>query len=204
MAFLVNHNLTYVLIVISITLFLLVQLNPESKTLKFGMVIFLIAAGIELLFLRVNPWALLIVALSPLPFIIAVRQARPQNPLFFISIIMLVMGPFFLFMDQDFQPLVSLRLVWVSLICAIILWISTQRLRNVEGQRLSDAADSLVGLLGETTIDIESHSTGLVRVDGELWPSRSKEPLPAGTTVRVIRHNGYWLTVKKVEKLTKN
>ena len=71
MAYLVNPNLSYVLIVISITLFLLVQLNPESKTLKVGAVIFLIAAGVELLFLRVNPWALLIVALSPLPFIIA-------------------------------------------------------------------------------------------------------------------------------------
>lgn len=203
MAYLTNPNLAYILVVVGITLFFLAQLQPKSMILKGGMVFCLLAFGLELLYLRVNPWAFLVVALSPLPFMIAVRQGRAQNTLFLISIAMLVMGSFFLFLDQDYQPLVSLRLVWISILCAIIIWISTQRLRNVNGIRLSDAADSLIGMIGETKMEIEAHATGLVLVDGELWPARSKTPIPSGSMVRVIRHNGYWLTVKKAKKLTK-
>ena len=50
---------------------------------------------------------------------------------------------------------------------------------------------------------IESHSAGSVLVDGGVWQARSKEPIPAGSTVRVLRQDGFWLTVKKVEQLTK-
>ena len=47
---------------------------------------------------------------------------------------------------------------------------------------------------GETKMEIEAHATGLVLVDGELWPARSKTPIPSGSMVRVIRHNGYVIT----------
>jgi membrane-bound ClpP family serine protease len=155
------------------------------------------------IYLRVNPWAFLVVALSPLPFFSAVRQERPQNPLFLLSIAMLNIGSFFLFVDQENQLLVSNRWAWVAVLSAIILWLSIERLRNVEGARVSNAADSVVGLLGETITDIEPYSAGSVLVDGVVWQARSKEPIPAGKTVRVVRHDGFWLTVKKAEKLSK-
>ncbi|MCB0196675.1 MAG: NfeD family protein, partial [Anaerolineae bacterium] len=133
----------------------------------------------------------------------AFHQARPGNPLFLISIAMFVLGSYFLFVDKDNQMLVSNRVVIVSLIAAIIMWISTERLRNVEGRRLGDDPDSIIGFIGETITDIEAHSGGSVLVDGQLWPARSKEPIPAGNTVRVLRQDGFWLTVKKAPKLTR-
>jgi len=202
MEFLTNPNLAYALVVTGITLFFLAQINPK-KILKIGMVFCLIAAGLEFLYLRVNPWAFLVVALSPLPFLRAVRQARPQNPLFFIAIAMLTIGSFFLFVDQDNQPIVSNRWAWVSVLSATIVWISTEGFRNVEGARLGSDPDSVVGLIGETVTDIEAHSAGSVLVNEELWQARSKEPIPAGSTVRVLRQDGFWLTVKKVEKLNR-
>lgn len=203
MAFLINPNLARLLVLVGVTLLLLTNINPKSIPLKVGMALCLIAAGLEFFFLRANPWAFLVVALSPLPFFIAVRQARPQNPLFLISILMLIMGSVFLFMDQDGRP-VSLGLAsFVSILCAAVLWIATESLRNAEGVRLHNDPNSVVGMMGETQTDIEPHSAGSVLVDGELWQARSKNPIPAGSTVRVLRQDGFWLTVKQVEKLIK-
>lgn len=202
MAFLTNPNLAYILVVAGFTLVFLAEINSKTTLLKVGIVFCLIAVVLGFLYLRVNPWVFFVVALSPLPFFSAVRQARPQNPLFLISISMLDLGSFFLFVDQDNQPIVSNRWAWVSVVSAIILWITTERLRNVEGVRLSNDPDSVVGLIGETKTDIEAHSAGSVLVNGDLWQARSKEPIPAGSTVRVLRQDGFWLTVKKVENLT--
>ena len=203
MVFLANPNFAYILVVVGFTLIFLAKINSKTTILKIGMVLCIIGALLGFLYLRVNPWAFLVVAFSPLPFFSAVRQARPQNPLFITSIFMLAIGSFFLFVDQDNQPVVNNRWAWVSVLSATIIWISTERLRNVKGVRLSDAPDSVVGLIGETITDIEAYSAGSVLVDGELWQARSKEPIPAGSTVRVVRQDGFWLTVKKAKKLTK-
>jgi membrane-bound ClpP family serine protease len=91
MAFLTNPNLAQLLIVVGVTLLLLTSIHPKSRMLRFGMLLCLAAAGVEFIFLKVNPWAFLVLALSPLPFFLAVRQARAQNPLFLLSIIMLTL-----------------------------------------------------------------------------------------------------------------
>lgn len=57
---------------------------------------------------------------------------------------------------------------------------------------------SIVGLIGEAQTDIEAHSASPVLAEGEIWQARSKKN-PAGRIVRVLRQDGFWLTVKKVE-----
>jgi membrane-bound serine protease (ClpP class) len=112
------------------------------------------------------------------------------------------MGAVFLLVDQHGRPVVNFGLAGiVSILCGAILQISTGRSRNAQGIRLSDDPDSVVGLIGEARTDIETHSAGSVLVEGELWQARSKEPIPAGAMVRVLRKDGFWLTVKEVEKL---
>ena len=81
-----------------------------------------------------------------------------------------------------------------------VIWIASQSLRNVKGARLSDDPDSVIGLIGEVRTDIEPHSAGSVLVEGEIWQARSKEPIAAGRLVRVMRQDGFWLTVKEEEK----
>jgi membrane-bound ClpP family serine protease len=88
-------------------------------------------------------------------------------------------------------------------LCGAFIWITAEQIRNAEGARLSDDPDSVVGLIGEARTDIEAHSAGSVLVEGELWQARSKNPIPAGARVRILRQHGFWLTVKEVEKLTK-
>jgi membrane-bound serine protease (ClpP class) len=204
MIFLINPNLAHLLVVASIVLILLTDINPKSMKLKIGMALCCVGAGVEFIYLKVNPWALLLVAFSPLPFLITVRQEHAYNPLFLITILMLVIGSVFLFVDQNNRPLVNFGLAgFVSIIYASIIWISTERIRNAEGIRLNNDSDSIVGLIGEARTDIEAHSAGSVLVEGEIWQARSKQPIHAGDTVRILRQDGFWLTVKKVENLTK-
>jgi membrane-bound serine protease (ClpP class) len=202
MAFLTNPNLAHLLVVVGVMLLMLTNIHPKSTRLKVGMALCLTAAGFEFLVLRVNPWAFLPVALSPLPFFIAVRQARPRNPLFLLSILMLTIPSVYLFVDQNNRPVANTA-GFVSTVCGACIWIISEGLRNAEGAKVSNDPDSVVGLIGETQTDIEAHSAGSVLIEGEIWQARSKKPIPAGSTVRVLRQDGFWLTVKQVEKLTK-
>ena len=204
MAFLTNPNLAYLFVVVGVMLLLLTNINPKSTIPKVGMVLCFIAAGVEFVFLKVNPWAFLVVALSPLPLFIAIRQERVNSPLFLLTILMLTLGSVYLFVDQNARPVVNFGMAgFVSIICAATIHLLSENMRNAEGARLSNDPNSVVGLIGEVKTDIEPHSAGSVLVEGELWQARSRNPIPAGSTVRILRQDGFWLTVKQVEELTK-
>ena len=204
MTFLTNPNLAHLFAIIGVMLLLLSYISPKSTRLKVVMVLCLIAGGMEFVFLNVNPWAFLVLALSPLPFFIAVRRARPHNPLFLLSIVMLTVSSVYLFVDQNNRPLVLQGPAgFVATLCGICIWITAEPMRNKEGARLSNDPDSVVGLIGEVRTDIESRSAGSVLVEGEIWQAHSKRPIRAGSLVRVLRQDGFWLTVKEVEKISK-
>ena len=201
MLFLTNPNLAHLFVIVGGMLLLLSYINPKSTRLKVVMLLCLAAAGIEFVFLDVNPWAFLILALSPLPFFIAVRQAHPHNPLFLLSILMLTVSSVYLFVDHNNRPLVLQGPAgFVATLCGACIWISAEGMRNKEGARLSNDPDSVVGFIGQVRTDIESHSAGSVMVNAEIWQAHSRRPIRAGRMVRVLRQDGFWLAVKEVEK----
>lgn len=201
MAFLINPNIAYLLIVTAVMLFILTVITPKSTALKIGMALFLAAAGFEFSQIGGNAWALLIVALSPLPFLIAIRQPRRLAPLAILTIVMLTIGSVFIFMDANGQlyriPLAGL----VGIFCGRIIWILFLRIRDTRKERLSDNPDALIGLIGTARTAIEKFDTGSVEIEGELWVARSDDPIPAGSMVRIVRFDGLVLTVEKVERL---
>jgi len=205
MKFILHPNITYLLIVTAMMLMLLTFNGSKSIWPKITVAILLLVASYECIYLKVNAWAFLVLMFSPLPYFIAMRQGRAQNPLFLITIFMLAVGSFLLLVDQDNRPLVHHGLAgFASTLCGIFVWITSGRMRNAEGVRLSNDPNSVVGLIGEAETDIELHSAGSVLVQGELWQALSKNPILAGDTVRVLRQQGFWLTVKKVENLPGN
>jgi membrane-bound serine protease (ClpP class) len=204
MDFLLNPNVGYFLIVSGVMLLLLTINDPKFTLLKVVMVLCFVGAGVEFVYLKGNAWAFLVIALSPLPFFIALRQPRVHLALFVLTVLMLTLGSFFLFTDQNGCPTVNYGFAgFVSALCGGFLWITSDRMRNVQGVRLSADPNSVVGLMGEVRTDIESHAAGSVLVDGELWQAHSKTPIRAGSTVRVLRQDGFVLTVKEAEPLTK-
>ena len=128
MVFLTNPNLAQILASIGIILIFLANFKSKTLFLKIGIGLCFIAAVLGYLYLEINPWTFLIVALSPFLFTFAFRQKSPQNHLLTLSNFMLALGLFLLLN----QPLTSNRWAWVFILSAIIIWISTGGLRNIE------------------------------------------------------------------------
>lgn len=203
MAYFVNPDVAYLLIVTAVMLFILAAVKPKSIPLKVGMAACLVAAGYAFSQLDGNIWALLVVALSPLPFLVAIRQPRPNSTLAILTIAMLTLGSVFLFWTADgwlyLMPLAGL----VAIVCGRILWILFLRIREGRRTRLGDNPNSLVGLVGTARTTVEKFDTGMVEIEGEVWTARSDQAIPAGSLVRIVRFDGLYLTVEKVEPLNK-
>ena len=201
MEIIINPKVAYLLIFTGVMLLLIMFNDTKYSLPKVGAMVFCILAGIaEFIILDGNPWAFLIVVLSPLPYFIAVRQERHHNPLFLFTIFMLTIGSAYLFVDENGRPFANLGFVgMVSIFGGLFIWLIIQRAQPQGKSQL--IGETLVGMTGEVWIAIEPFSIGSVRIDGELWQARSKEMLRAGTLVRVIRQNGITLTVKKIENI---
>lgn len=201
MEIIINPQVAYLLIFTGVML-LLIMFNETKYSLpRVAAMAFCLLAGItEFFMLDGNPWAFLIVVLSPVPYFIGMRQGRLHNPLFLFTIFMLTIGSAYLFVDENGRPLANLGLAgMVSIFGGLFVWLIIQRAQTTGKSQL--IGDTLVGMTGEVWIAIEPFSIGSIRIDGELWQARSKEMLPAGTLVRVIRQDGITLTVKKVENI---
>jgi membrane-bound serine protease (ClpP class) len=206
MDLLINPNAAYLLLVTAVMLLLWISYHPDSIWLKITMGLCFLVGVYEFIVLKGNPWAFLVLVSSPLPFLLALRQSRPYSLLLLVTIVMLTGGAAFLFMDQDNNRLInSLLMGLVSSFAAFSILIGMGRLGKAQSTIVSDDPDSLVGLIGEVRTDIEPYSpgTGSVFVEGELWRAQSKEFIPAGRTVRILRQDAYILTVKETKDLLK-
>jgi membrane-bound serine protease (ClpP class) len=197
----INPSVAYLLIFTGVMLLLITFNDTKYSLPKVGAMAFCFLVGIaEFFILDGNPWAFLIVVLSPLPYFIAMRQERLHSPLYVLTIFMLSIGSAYLFVDENGRPLANLGLAGiVSIFGGLFIWLIIQRAQAAGKTPLT--GDTLVGMTGEVWIAIEPFSIGSVRVDGELWQARSKEILPAGTLVRVTQQHGVTLTVKKIENI---
>lgn len=202
MALLLNPHVAYLLMVVAVMLFLISAVSPQPARVKIAMTVCLVAAGLEFSQLGGNLWGILVVALSPLPFLAAIRLPRSRSFLALISIAMLAIGSVFIFME-DGQPYRIPFAGLVSLVCGRMIWILYLRAKDTQKLILRDDPDSLIGLIGTARSDIEKYDTGSVEFDKELWVARSENPIPAGSMVRIVFFDGLVLTVEKVEKLTK-
>ena len=201
MEIIINPNVAYLLIFTGVMLLLIMFNDTKYSLPKVGAMVFCFLAGIaEFFILDGNPWAFLIVVLSPLPYFIAVRQERLHNPLFLFTIFMLTIGSAFLFVDENHRPLTNLGLAgMVSIFGGLFIWLTIERRRTAG--KAPFIGDTFVGMTGVVWIAIEPFVGGSVRIEGELWRACSTETIPAGTLVRVIRQDGITLTVKKVENI---
>jgi membrane-bound serine protease (ClpP class) len=201
MAVILNPQVAYLLIFTGVMLLLIMFSDTKYSWPKVGTMAFCFLVGIaEFIILHGNPWAFLIVVLSPLPFFIAVHQERRHNPLFLLTIFMLTIGSAYLFTDDLHRPLAKLGPAgMLSVFGGLFIWLAVERRRTVD--KAPFIGDTLVGMTGEVFVAIEPFSLGSVRIEGEIWQARSKELQPRGTLVRVIHQNGITLTVKKVENI---
>jgi membrane-bound serine protease (ClpP class) len=130
------------------------------------------------------------------PFLYSIQ--RPKRELYLgISIVVLVVGSIFLFPSQSGGPAVNLVVAFVaSVLVAGFLWIAVGKSIQAANVRPSHDLDALIGRVGEAKTKI--FEEGSVQVGSELWSARSEEPIKAGSSVRIIRREGFVLVVEKI------
>ncbi len=196
MQILLDPNVAYVVLVLGFLLAFLAVLVPGTGLIEVFALFTLILAAYAIYNLQVNFLALGVLVLGVFPFLLALRRSR-QLIYLALSILALVIGSAFLFVQNGWQPLVSPVLaVIVSPLVTIFLWITARKALDASLKPPSHHPDRLIGLVGAATTGIDGNGT--VQMESELWSARSERFIPAGSEVRVVGREGLTLVVEKV------
>ncbi len=196
MELLLNPNIAYLLLIGGLLVMVLAVFSPGTGLLEIGALFLLLGAGYGVYNLPVNWWALVLLAVGFIPFILAVRRSGRMLYLV-ISLLALVIGSAFMFQGQGWLPAVNPILATVvSALTVGYLWIAVRKALEAEKLHPAHSLDKLIGAVGEAKTDI--HDEGSVQISSELWSARSQQPIPAGSPVRVVRREGFVLEVEQV------
>jgi membrane-bound serine protease (ClpP class) len=196
---LLNPNLAYLLLVIGGMLAILALFTPGTGVLEVGALFIMILAGWMVYNLPVNLWALAVLVVGVVPFILAMRRSRQVGYLA-VAIMAFIVGSSFLFRgDHWWQPAVNpILAAVVSIATGGFIWFTVTKI--VEADRREPAHDLglLVGAVGETRTPV--FEDGSVQVASELWTARSKKPIATHTMVRIVKREGFILEVEPVQE----
>ena len=195
MDFLLDPNIAYLFLLGGVLLAMLALAAPGTGLFEVGAFFSIALAGYAIYNLSFNWWALVILVLSIVPFVYAIQ--KPNRELYLgLSILLLVMGSVFLFAMDGWKPAVNpfVALITSGLLSAF-LWIVVRKTVQAAGARPVHDLEALTGLLGEARSKI--HEEGSVYVAGEMWSARSDKAIPAGSSIRVVRREGFILVVEK-------
>lgn len=198
MDLLLNPNIAYLLLVLGFSFSILAIMAPGTGLLEITALFALLMAGYSVYNLPINWWALLVLILGVFPFVLALRKSR-QIIFLVLSILALVVGSIFLFRGESWQPAVNPFLaLLVSVLVGVFFWFAARKVLEAELTRPSHDLGALIGEMGEAKTEIgpEGEQEGTVQVGGELWSARSRSPIPAGSSVRVIARDGLVLEVE--------
>jgi len=195
MDFLLDPNVAYLLLLGGVLMAMLALATPGTGFFEVGALFCLALAGYGIYNLSFNWWALVLIFLSVIPFIYSIQKAKRELYLG-ISIVVLVIGSIFLFPSQSGGPAVNLLVAFIaSVLVAGFLWIAVGKSIQAANARPSHDLSALIGQTGEAKTKILEE--GSVQVGSELWSARSEKPIMAGSSVRIIRREGFILIVEK-------
>jgi len=195
MDFLLDPNVAYLILLGAGLLVMLSLATPGTGLFEIGAFFCILLAGYSIYQLSFNWWALVLLALSIVPFVYALQKPK-REPYLALSILLLVVGSVFIFPRTENQSFVNpLVAVVASALVAGFLWIAVRKSLDAAGIRPSHDLDRLIGKIGEARTKVEEE--GSVQVDGELWSARSEKTIPVGSSIRVLRREGFVLIVEK-------
>jgi membrane-bound serine protease (ClpP class) len=193
MDFLLNPNVAYVLLVVGFVLALLAIITPGTGLLEVGSFFLLALAGYAIYNLGLNFWALIVLLLSVIPFVFAIRRQK-REWLLVLSIVGLIVGSLYLFPTTNWLPVVNpIEAIVMSTLTAGFIWFVTRKTIQMYTLRPRHDLGVLIGQIGEAKTPI--HESGSVQVGGELWSARSEKSISAGSFVRVVAREGFTLVV---------
>ena len=195
MDFLLDPNIAYLILLGAVLLAMMSLASPGTGLFEIGAFFCILLAGYSIYQLSFNWWALILLGLSIVPFVYAIQ--KPKRELYLaLSILLLVVGSVFIFPRTGDQAVVNpLVAVVASVLVAGFLWLAVRKSMEAAGIRPSHDLEGLIGKIGEARTKVEEE--GSVQVEGELWSARSEKTIPAGSSIRVLRREGFVLIVEK-------
>jgi membrane-bound ClpP family serine protease len=194
MNFLMDPNVSYLILVAGFVLAVLAMFAPGTGLLEIAAVMAIVFAGYSIANTPINWWALVILIFGVFPFLFALRKSR--NIIFLIiSILALIIGSIFMFRTESGGPAVNpILAAVVSILVIALMWIIATR--GLDAMQLKPLLlkTKLENKVGKTRSDV--FLTGTVYVQNEEWTARSKEPIPAGTKVKVVHQDGFTLEIE--------
>jgi membrane-bound serine protease (ClpP class) len=195
MDFLLGPNVAYLILISGFLLVLMAIVTPGTGLFEVGAFFCLALAGYAVYKLSFNWWALIVLVLSIVPFIYAIQ--KPKRELYLgLSILLLVVGSVFLFAVDGWKPAVNPLVALVtSGLMSVFLWIAVRKTVQAAGAHPVHDLGKLIGSIGEAKSNI--HDEGSVYVSGEMWSAKSDQEIPSGSSIRVVRREGFILVVEK-------
>ena len=195
MDFLLDPNIAYLILLGGVLLAMLALAAPGTGFFEIGAFFCIALAGYAIYNLYFNWWALILLALSIVPFIYAIQ--KPKRELYLgLSILLLVIGSVFIFPRTEEGAIVNpIVAIVASGLVAGFLWIAVRKSVEAASVRPSHDLEGLVGQIGEARTKVDAD--GSVQVAGELWSARSEKPIAAGNSIRVVKREGFVLIVEK-------
>ena len=195
MSFLLDPNIAYLFLLGGVFLAMLALVTPGTGFFELAGIFSLVLAGYAVYNLSFTWWALVLLVLSIVPFVYSIQ--KPKRELYLVlAIVFLVAGSVFMFPRTEGEEVVNPFVAIVaSGFVSGFLWIAVRKSIEASSIRPAHDLDGLTGKLGEARTKI--HVEGSVMVDGELWSARSEHPIPAKSSIKVIRREGFILVVEK-------
>ena len=197
--FILNPNIVYLSLVIGVLFAFMAILTPGTGVFEIGGSLALLFAGWGVYNLPTNVWALGIMLIGVVLFIVALR--KPQQRIYLaLAIIFMMGGSVYLISGEVWwKPAVNPFLgLLISGLAGAFLWITTFKVMEAREVQPVFDLERLIGEIGEAKTRI--HPDGSVQVEGELWTARSETPILAGAKVRVVGREGFILEVVPAEE----
>jgi membrane-bound serine protease (ClpP class) len=195
MDFLLDPNIAYLILLGAVLLAMMSLASPGTGLFEIGAFLCMVLAGYAIYNLSFNWWALLLLGLAIVPFVYAIQKSKRELYLA-LSILLIIVGSVFIFPRTEDQPMVSpLVAILGSGSVAVLLWFAVRKSVEATGMRPTHDLAGLIGQTGEARTKINEE--GSVLVAGELWSARSETPIPVGSSIRVLRREGFILIVEK-------
>src|SRR5512138_75728 len=166
MNFLTDPNVGYILAVGGLMLAILALFTPGTGLLEIGALFALVLAGFSIVNFNINTWAMVLLIVGTVPFILAVRRS---GKLYFLAIalVSLVVGSVFLIVTPEGRPAVNPYLaIVVSALSSGFIWLMGRSSLNALALPTKNLSQ-LIGKTGEAHTDI--FAEGSAYVDGEEW-----------------------------------
>jgi len=191
---LLDPNFAYLFFVTGVLLTLLAIVAPGTGMLEIGALFCLALAGYGVYYLKINLWAPILLILSIIPFVYAIRGKR-REVFLILSILGVVVGSVFLFTTEDGKMTVNpILAIITSALTGGFLWLVVNKTLQAHLSRPRHDLSTLLGQIGEAKTRIQEE--GSVQAAGELWTARSEKVIPMGSRVRIIGKDGFVLIVE--------